>query len=152
MVKWGLAAGLLILVAMPARAGFTLAPGVKDFAERFLNLLDAGNIAEAHGMLNPEVQVNFPERSLRRAGSVRGFTLKTRRTFVRLRSDRPAGKSAASGRTRTTPTTVVCFMENKAANFASVSYTAVTVSGNDVSGPMRIENFQTTPEPVAACR
>lgn len=152
--KWAAWAAPGILAgSSPAIAGFLLAVEARPFAERFLTQLDAGNVEEAHKMLSPSVRANYPARSLSRLGAVRGAKIASQRSFVRVRPTIPQLRINSVGKPGfpAIGSVVVCFAENPVANFRPVSYTAVTVSGRDPAS-LRIENFQTTSEPVTLCR
>jgi hypothetical protein len=140
-------------VATAAIAGFSLMVEARPLAERFLTQLDSGNVTQAYDMLSPSVRATYPARNLSRLGAVRGSKVGPQRSFVRVRATSQSLRMRSVGKPTFSPPTsvVVCFVENPNENFKSVAYTAVTVSGREPAS-MRIENFQTTSEPVALCR
>lgn len=142
LVGWGLS------VSTRAFAGSPLMTEARPFAEKFLTLLDRGDVTHAYEMLNPDVRAKLAVDKLSRLGTVRGTKGSVRRVFVRTR---PVPMIRMSGQYfRASSSVIVCFVENPMVNFKSVSYTAVTVSGSPSN--MQIENFQTTSEPISSCR
>jgi hypothetical protein len=144
-----------LLGAQSSFAGSALFVEARPFAERFLSLLDAGNVTQAYEMLNPEVRARLEMNRLSRLGAVRGTKGEIRRKFVRVKSvpsiRMPPVSSSVPSRVAMN-SVIVCFVENPTVNFKTVSYTAVTVSSNRLPARMQIDNFQTTSEPVASCR
>lgn len=143
-----------------AQAGVTLTTQARPFAERFLVQLDGGNIPQAYEMLSRTVRAAYPLANLQQASARRQTKGGVRRSVVRIRETRPSGTVTIASQMRPArrPTAnlpsivIVCFVETPMANFKSVSYTSVTVSGRPDAGGMAIENFQTTSEPSSACR
>lgn len=141
---WGLS------VSTPAIAGGSpLMIEARPFAERFLTLLDRGDVTHAYEMLNPDVRAKLAVDKLSRLGTVRGAKGGVRRVYVRTRPV-PTIRMSNQSFFVSSGSVIVCFVENPMVNFKSVSYTAVTVSGSH--SKMQIENFQTTSEPISHCR
>lgn len=135
-------------VSVPAVAGSSLMIEARPFAEKFLRLLDAGDTARAYELLNPIARAKVAPTRLSRLGAVRGSKGIVQRKYVRTKPVYSINPSTG----RPSNNVIVCFVENPMASFRGVSYTAVTVSPASTPAKMQIDNFQTTSEPVSACR